>query len=151
MKTIMKTLLFTATICFAALLSTSAALASPPSPDSDPNCGGNCQAICINGCDVNAVTARGWYGWAGGGVYPSYSWQQARCVWTHQIGNSQVGSSYVTFDSKSGTWYCMDGYNCDSGPCGRDGERICNTHGTGCGWCESGFYNGVDDICHKLP
>ena len=42
-------------------LPTSTAMASPPSPDSDTSCGGQCQVICVNGCDTGL----------------SYSWQQA--------------------------------------------------------------------------
>ena len=131
----MKTLLFVVTICFVALLNTSVAMASPPSPDSDSSCGGNCQAVCINGCDSNAA----------------YTWQQARCV----VGSTQTvitpnGTIAGLFATDAKGQYCVDGYNCDFGPCGRPGERFCNTVGTGCNACQTGLATGGKGTCQPV-
>jgi hypothetical protein len=110
MKTILKTILTTAAICMAVFVSTSTAQASVPSPDQDPGCGGQCQVICINGCDSNA----------------HYSGLQARCTVgstkTYVMGGYFLAAFFET-DSKGD--FCDDGYTCDFGPCGRAGERPC--------------------------
>ena len=138
MKVITRSLLTLAAMCFAALLSTSTALASPPSPDADPNCGGNCQAICINGCDTNS----------------SYMWQEARCAGPHPTGYADKAYAASLITDSNGNLFCSDGYNCDYGPCGRAGERTCNT-----GLCDECYWNGMpgtelvaggDGKCHKL-
>jgi hypothetical protein len=130
-------LLFSAPLFLMGLLSTSAALASPPSPDADPSCGGNCQTICINGCDTNY----------------SYVWQEARCGGPHPTW-ADASLAAATFLDTKGQPYCSDGYNCDYGPCGRVGERACNTF-----QCASCFnYGNIGDEmvvggdgrCHKL-
>lgn len=138
------------------LLVASSAQASPPSPDSDTNCGGHCQAICINGCDTNPVYVPKPADWGTSPWYntptPSYSrysWTEARCVVSKYAGykyDQQLGSNpttgtdqYRIFDrnriyratNQTVGWYdyCHDGYSCDAGPCGRVGERPCQPNG----------------------
>lgn len=89
-------------LCLPILLASMSAVADPP-PDS---CGGHCQAICINGCDANH----------------EYSALQARCV-----GPLLEGLYPTMYLSDAKGRYCNDGYTCDFGPCGRPGERACNT------------------------
>ena len=153
MKTIKKTSLLAAAIYFAALISASTALASPPSPDSDPNCGGNCQVICINGCDQNPVTDPAWNKPVQpNSTYSVYSYQQARCVWARNGWDKNLGAlaEQFTLDTKTNTWSCMDGYNCDFGPCGLNGTRPCNTAiDTFCVPCAvPGQSLGSDGKCH---
>jgi len=91
------------------LLAASMLRADVPSPNQQSYCGGNCQAVCINGCDTGK----------------HYEWREARCH--NNSYSDSLGS------------YCDDGYVCGTGPCGRRGERACNTAGTGCSSCRSGY------------
>ena len=141
------------------------------------DCGQQCQAICIWGCNS------GYH----------YSWQQARCV-ADDIGcddgyscdfgacggaNERVcntagtgcGScdSDMQFDAATGrcqppvpSGTCDDGFYYSLGPCGGAGQRECNL-ASGCSACSNGFffdgggpcYNGlcleVTERCQPLP
>lgn len=144
---------------------------------SEIECGQQCQAICIWGCNS------GYH----------YSWQQARCV-ADNIGcddgyacdfgpcggaNERVCNTAGTgcwscdggmhFDAGTGrcqppvpSGTCDDGFYYSLGPCGGAGQRECNL-GSGCSACNSGLffdgsgpcYNGlcleVTDRCQPLP
>jgi hypothetical protein len=108
------------------------ASASPP-PDADSSCGGPCQRLCINGCDSNY----------------NFSWRQGRCIGPHPWSWGDQAPSVLS-DSKG--VYCSDDLTCDYGPCGRDGERPCNTELTVCLACGNFGYGaelGADQVCHK--
>lgn len=103
--------------------------ADPPPPNQQSSCGGNCQAICINGCDGYVQT------YNGESFSSKYDWAQARCVTSLDPRTGSLYSGWYTpghvgVDAK-GT-YCLDNYNCDFGPCGREGERPCNTNASLC-------------------
>lgn len=112
-----------------ALLMTATMWADPPPPNQQSTCGGHCQAVCINGCDGRVQYLDG-YNWSS-----IYSWLQARCVVVKE--DSSGGYTNVARDSKGP--YCMDGFNCDYGPCGREGERGCDFLGGGCTACQTGL------------
>ena len=159
MKTLKKKkLLQFAAVVLAVGLSTFSAMASPPSPDADPSCGGDCQAICINGCDTKQLT----FADSPNATFTyAFSWTQARCILTTVGPNGNLwwrdlaAATHIQGTLKSNMGgSCMDGYNCDFGPCGEDGQRACSGGYYQCPPCDGATgmqYDAASAKCKYNP